>query len=119
VKITKHRDKILEVLREWFRIHKQGPTLEELCTELAMQPRQKATVQRWLQTMRGIDVEWEDNAARSLRLLAPEAEEPELQISVTETLRYLARVWQSGNNENPASDRTSQQPSASGCPECT
>jgi len=90
VKITKHRDKILEVLREWFRIHKQGPTLEELCTELAMQPRQKATVQRWLQTMRGIDVEWEDNAARSLRLLAPEAEEPELQISVTETLRYLA-----------------------------
>ena len=63
VKITKHRDKILEVLREWFRIHKQGPTLEELCTELAMQPRQKATVQRWLQTMRGIDVEWEDNAA--------------------------------------------------------
>jgi hypothetical protein len=64
---------------------------EELCVELGMQPRQKATVQRWLQTMRGIDVEWEDNAARSLRLLSEEPEdEPGLQISVTETLRYLA-----------------------------
>jgi hypothetical protein len=91
VKVTRHRDKILEALREWFRIHKQGPTLEELCVELEMQPRQKATVQRWLQTMRGIDVEWEDNAARSLRLLSKESEiEPGLQISVTETLRYLA-----------------------------
>lgn len=91
VKVTRHRDKILEALREWFRIHKQGPTLEELCIELGMQPRQKATIQRWLQTMRGIDVEWEDNAARSLRLLSKEPEmEPGLQISVTETLRYLA-----------------------------
>jgi len=91
VKVTRHRDKILEALRKWFRIHKQGPTLEELCVELGMQPRQKATVQRWLQTMRGIDVEWEDNAARSLRLLSEEPEdEPGLQISVTETLRYLA-----------------------------
>jgi hypothetical protein len=91
VKVTRHRDKILEALREWFRIHKQGPTLEELCVELEMQPRQKATVQRWLQTMRGIDVEWEDNAARSIRLLSKEPEiEPGLQISVTETLRYLA-----------------------------
>jgi REase associating with pPIWI_RE/pPIWI_RE three-gene island domain Y len=91
VKITRHREKILEALREWFRVHKEGPALEELCVELGMQPRQKATVQRWLQTMRGIDVEWEDNAARSLRLLAgdPEAE-PGLQISVSETLRYLA-----------------------------
>lgn len=91
MKVTKHRDKILEVLREWFRIHKEAPTLEELCVELEMQPRQKATLQRWLQTMRGIDVEWEDNAARSLRLLAPDPEvESELQISATETLRYLA-----------------------------
>jgi hypothetical protein len=56
-----------------------------------MQPRQKATLQRWLQTMRGIDVEWEDNAARSLRLRASDPEvEPKLQISVPETLRYLA-----------------------------
>ncbi|MFB2894963.1 hypothetical protein ACE1CI_18815 [Aerosakkonemataceae cyanobacterium BLCC-F50] len=91
MKVTRHRDKILEALREWFRIHKQGPTLEELCLELGMQPRQKATLQRWLQTMRGIDLEWEDNAARGLRLLSNDPEvEPGLQISVTETLRYLA-----------------------------
>lgn len=91
MKVTRHRDKILEALREWFRVHKEGPTLEELCVELGMQPRQKATVQRWLQTMRGIDIEWEDNAARSLRLLAGDPEvEPGLQISVPETLRYLA-----------------------------
>jgi hypothetical protein len=76
MKITRHRDKILNVLQEWFRIHKQGPTLEDLCVELKMQPRQKATLQRWLQTMRGIDVDWEDNVARSLRLLTsnPEVE---------------------------------------------
>lgn len=91
VKVTRHRDKILDALQKWFRIHKQSPTLEELCIELEMQPRQRATVQRWLQTMRGIDVEWEDNAARSLRLVSKEPEdEPGLQISVTETLRYLA-----------------------------
>jgi len=91
MKVTRHRDKILEALREWFRIHKQGPTLEELCMELGMQPQQKATLQRWLQTMRGIDVEWEDNVGRSLRLLTSEPEvEPGLQIPVTETLRYLA-----------------------------
>lgn len=89
--VTRHRDKILEALREWFRIHKQAPTLEELCVELGMQPRQKATLQRWLQTMRGIDVEWDDNAARSLRLLTFDPEiETGLQIPVTETLRYLA-----------------------------
>jgi len=103
MKVTRHREKILEALREWFRIHKQGPTLEELCVELGMQPRQKATVQRWLQTMRGIDVEWEDNAARSLRLLSNDAEvEPGLQISVTETLRYLATglgEWEMRNPE--------------------
>lgn len=91
MKVTRHRDKILAALREWFRIHKQAPTLEEFCAELGMQPRQKATLQRWLQTMRGIDVEWEDNAARSLRFLTPEPDiEPGLQIPVTETLRYLA-----------------------------
>ncbi|WP_155749028.1 Fis family transcriptional regulator [Scytonema sp. UIC 10036] len=91
MKVTRHRDKILEALREWFRIHKQAPTLEELCAELGMQPRQRATLQRWLQTMRGIDVEWEDNAARSLRLLTPDSEvESKPQIPVTETLRYLA-----------------------------
>jgi hypothetical protein len=91
VKVTRHREKILSALREWFRVHKQAPTLEELCIELEMQPRQRATLQRWLQTMRGMDVEWEDNASRSLRLLKTEPEvEPGLQIPVTETLRYLA-----------------------------
>ncbi|MBD1922943.1 Fis family transcriptional regulator [Microcoleus sp. FACHB-831] len=90
MKITKHRQKILDALQEWFRIHKEGPTLEELCQELGMQPSQKATLQRWLQTMRGIDVEWEDHAARSLRLLRSEPEEPPMQIPVQETLRYLA-----------------------------
>lgn len=91
MKVTRHRDQILEALQAWFRIHKQGPTLEELCVELGMQHRQKATIQRWLQTMRGIDVEWEDNAARSLHLLREEPDlEPELQIPVTKTLRYLA-----------------------------
>lgn len=88
--ITKHREKILEVLREWFRIHKEGPTLEELCRELGKKPTQKATVQKWLRTMRGIDVEWKDHMPRSLHLLAPEPEEPEVQLSPTETLRYLA-----------------------------
>ncbi len=90
MRITKHRQKILDALREWFRIHKEGPTLEEVCQELGMQPRQKATVQRWLQTIRGIDVEWEDHAPRSLHLLNPEPEKPYEQISVTDTLRYLA-----------------------------
>ncbi|MDV3003033.1 MAG: hypothetical protein N5P05_004688 (plasmid) [Chroococcopsis gigantea SAG 12.99] len=84
------RHKILEALQEWFRIHKQGPTLEELCQELEMQPRQKATVQRWLQTMRGIDVEWDEHIPRSLRLIREEAAEPDLKLPVTETIRYLA-----------------------------
>ncbi|MCC5657233.1 Fis family transcriptional regulator [Nostoc sp. XA010] len=90
MKITKHRQKILDALQQWFSIHKQGPTLEELCQELGMQPRQKATVQRWLQTMRGIDVEWDDHSARSYRLLTSEPEKSSLQLSVTDTLRYLA-----------------------------
>lgn len=90
MRITKHRQKILEAFQKWFRIHREAPTLEELCQELGMQPRQKATVQKWLQTMRGIDVEWEDHAPRSLRLLHPEPETPSLLISVTDTLRYLA-----------------------------
>lgn len=90
MKITKHRQKILDALREWFRTHEEGPTLEELCVEFGMQPRQKATVQRWLQTLRGIDVDWVDHNARSLHLLNTETDEPELRLSVTETLRYLA-----------------------------
>ncbi|MBD1936318.1 Fis family transcriptional regulator [Microcoleus sp. FACHB-68] len=108
MKVTRHRDKIIEGLREWFRVHKEGPTLEELCVELGMQTRQKATLQRWLQTMRGIDVEWEDNAARSLRLLASDPTvEPELQISVPETLRYLATglaQWESQERIKQRSD---------------
>lgn len=90
VGVTKHRQKILKVLHEWFKDHEQGPTLEELCQLLDMNPRQKATVQRWLQTMRGIDVEWDAHAHRSLRLLIPEPQGIEVQLPVTETLRYLA-----------------------------
>lgn len=90
MKVTKHRQRILDVLKEWFHSHEDGPTLEELCLLLEMQTKQKATVQRWLQTLRGIDVEWEDHSARSLRLLRPEPQEPSVQISETETLRYLA-----------------------------
>ncbi len=90
VGITKHRQRILDVLQEWFRTHEQGPTLEELCQLLGMHPRQKATVQRWLQTMRGIDVEWEAHIPRSLRLLISEMEDVSVQMPVTETLRYLA-----------------------------
>ncbi|MDJ0713067.1 MAG: hypothetical protein QNJ54_02455 [Prochloraceae cyanobacterium] len=90
MKVTKHRDKILEALREWFRTHKQPPTLEELCVELGMKPSQKATVQKWLQSMRGIDVEWDDHVARSLRLLQEDFNQPEIEMSVKEIVRYLA-----------------------------
>ena len=90
MKVTRHRERIIEALQEWFRIHKEGPSLEELCVELEMQPRQKATLQRWLQTMRGVDVEWEDHVPRTLHLIREESAQPESQISVTETLRYLA-----------------------------
>jgi hypothetical protein len=90
MKVTKHRQRILDVLQEWFRSHEDGPTLEELCRLLEMQTKQKATVQRWLQTLRGIDVEWEDHSARSLHLLRPEPQKPSVQISAAETLRYLA-----------------------------
>lgn len=90
-KVTKHRDKILAALHEWFRVHKEAPTLEELCVELGMQPRQRATLQRWLQSMRGIDVEWEDNVGRSLRLMHGDVEDDAgRDVSVTETLQYLA-----------------------------
>lgn len=90
-KVTKHRDKILAALHEWFRVHKEAPTLEELCVELGMQPRQRATLQRWLQSMRGIDVEWEDNVGRSLRLIhAATEDDAGRDVSVTETLQYLA-----------------------------
>lgn len=91
MKVTRHREKILDALREWFRLHKEGPTLEELCQELGMKPRQKATVQRWLQSMRGIDVEWEDHAPRTLCLLNPNPEqELGLQLPAKDILRYVA-----------------------------
>jgi hypothetical protein len=67
VKITRHRNKILEALRQWFRIHHEAPTLDELCQELGMKITQKGTLQKWLKTMRGIDVDWVDNAPRSYR----------------------------------------------------
>lgn len=88
-KITKHREKILKVLREWFQTSERGPTLEELCVALGMQPKQKATVQRWLQTMRGIDVEWIDNVPRSFKPIEKDLSKPEIA-SAKETLRYLA-----------------------------
>ncbi|WP_107668816.1 Fis family transcriptional regulator, partial [Cyanothece sp. BG0011] len=97
---TRHRDRILEALREWFRTHEEGPTLEELCVELRMQPKQKATLQRWLQTMRKIDIDWDDNVARSIRFLREETPEPEVNISVTDTLQYLAsglKQWETKN----------------------
>jgi hypothetical protein len=90
-KITKNRDKILEALRKWFRVHKQAPSLEELCKELGMKPTQKGTLQKWLKTMRGIDIEWDDDLPRSLRLLQKDPLEVESQISTVETLRYLTR----------------------------
>ncbi len=106
MKVTKHRDKILEALRQWFRIHKQPPTLEELCRELGMEPRQRATLQRWLQTMRHTDVDWDDNIARSLRLVKADPElEQGLQLLVKETLQYLTTglgEWQ----EKEATKRT-------------
>jgi hypothetical protein len=102
MKVTRYRDKILEALRDWFRIHKEGPTLEELCTELGMKPTQKATLQRRLKTMRGVDVEWVDHVPRSLHLLREELEEPKMQISVTETLRYLATGLTQWEKREPA-----------------
>ncbi len=110
MKVTRHREKILEALREWFRIHKQGPTLEELCQELEMPPRQKATLQRWLQTMRGIDVEWDDHVPRSLQLIREEPSEPEIQLSVTETLRYLATGLAQWEQQEP--EKRAHLPSA-------
>ncbi|MBD1877847.1 Fis family transcriptional regulator [Coleofasciculus sp. FACHB-T130] len=89
--VTGHRQRILEVLQDWFRSHDYSPTLEELCVELGMSPERRATVQKWLQTMRGVDVDWEDNMARSIRLLQPDPTvQSEPNLSVAETLRYLA-----------------------------
>ncbi len=110
MKVTKHRQRILDVLQEWFRTHEEGPTLEELCLLLEMQTKQKATVQRWLQTLRGIDVDWEDHSARSLRLLRPEPQKPSVQISAVETLRHLA-TGVVGWEELPVEER-SQVPEA-------
>ena len=88
-RVTKHRDKILEALRNWFRIHKQAPSLEELCKELGMKSSQRGTLQKWLKSMRGIDVEWDDNFPRSIHLLREEPEEAQIKISPEETLRYI------------------------------
>ena len=88
-RITKHRDKILEALRKWFRVHQEPPTLEELCKELGMKKTQKGTLQKWLKTMRGIDIEWDDDVPRSYRLLQKDPLETESQISTSETLRYI------------------------------
>ena len=101
VKPTKHRDKILEALRKWFRIHKQSPSLEELCRELGMEATKKGTLQKWLKTIRGIDVEWDDNLPRSLHLLREEPPEAEIQIPIEETLRYLARGLVEWENLEP------------------
>lgn len=101
MKVTQHRDKILEALREWFRLNKDSPTLEELCTELEMSPSQKATLQRRLQSMRGIDVEWDDHVPRTLRLIREDPPEPEIQLPITETLRYLATGLTEWEHKDP------------------
>ncbi len=88
-KITKHRDKILEALRKWFRVHKEAPSLEELCKELGMKRTQKGSLQKWLKTMRGIDVDWDDDSSRSLRLLQADPLEAKSSISTVDTMRYL------------------------------
>ena len=88
-RVTKHRDKILEALRNLFRIHKQAPSLNELCKELGMKSSQRGTLQKWLKSMRGIDVEWDDNFPRSIHLLREEPEEAQIKISPEETLRYI------------------------------
>lgn len=55
-----------------------------------MSTRQKATLQRWLQTIRGIDVEWDDHVPRSLRLLQIQDPQPVQTLDVRVALRYLA-----------------------------
>jgi REase associating with pPIWI_RE/pPIWI_RE three-gene island domain Y len=102
-KIARNREKILSVLSEWLRLHNTSPTLEELCEELGMRRNQKATIQRWLQTMRGIDVEWDDHISRSLRLIGVESATPEISIPIHETLRYLATglvKWEGQQRQN-------------------
>jgi hypothetical protein len=102
-KIARNREKILSVLSEWLRIHNTSPTLEELCEELGMRRNQKATIQRWLQTMRGIDVEWDDHIPRSLRLIGVESAAAEISIPINETLRYLATglgQWEGQQRQN-------------------
>ena len=89
VRITKHRDKILAALQQWFRIHKESPSLKELCQELGMKSTQKGTLQKWLKTMRGIDVDWDDDSPRSLRLLQADPLEEKNSISTVDTMRYL------------------------------
>ncbi|MDJ0773568.1 MAG: Fis family transcriptional regulator [Mastigocoleus sp. MO_167.B18] len=101
VKPTKHRDKILEALRKWFRVHAEAPTLEELCQELGMEPSRKGTLHKWLKTIRGIDVEWDDNCTRSIRLLREEPPEAEIQISTIETLRYVTTGLVDWEKEQP------------------
>jgi hypothetical protein len=102
-KIARNREEILSVLSEWLRLHNTSPTLEELCEELGMRRNQKATIQRWLQTMRGIDVEWDNNIPRSLRLIGVESATPEISIPINETLRYLATglgQWEGQQRQN-------------------
>ena len=101
LKPTKHRDKILEALRRWFRVHTEAPTLEELCQELGMEPSRKGTLHKWLKTIRGIDVEWDDNLPRSIRLLREEPPEAEIQISTRETLRYVTTGLVDWEKEQP------------------
>ena len=101
MKVTKHRDRILNALEDWFSKHEESPTLEDLCRELAMKPSQKGTLQKWLKTMRGIDVEWDDNSKKSLRLLRDETIKQQKQISVKETLHYLTTGLVKWENTDP------------------
>jgi hypothetical protein len=63
--------------------------MDELCRELGMRKSQKGSLQKWLKTMRGIDIEWEDNVPRTIRLLEKDPLETESKISTAETLRYI------------------------------
>ncbi len=100
-RITKHRDKILKALRQWFRICDEAPSLQELCQELGMKPTQKGTLQKWLKTMRGINIDWDDDSPRSLRLLQSDPLEVEGSISTVDTLRYVTRGLMEWEKQSP------------------
>ena len=65
-----------------------------------------------------IDVEWEDHVRRTLHLIREEPVEPEIQISVTETLRYLATGLAEWEQQEPEQRGHLTQALRLGCLEC-